>query len=69
MNTFVAEDTKRIIMRQAAFNDVDSGKRKISSWEIKTLDFPASSSKKNAQGYDNGDSPKRRTRSAFFLLC
>ena len=39
MNGQVKKDIHRLIGRQASFNDEDLGKRKISTWEIKELDF------------------------------
>ena len=39
MNSQVKKDIHRLIGRQASFNDEDLGKKKISSWEIKELDF------------------------------
>jgi hypothetical protein len=46
MNSHVKADIKCIIARQASFNNEDFGKKKINSWEIKTLDFKASASGK-----------------------
>jgi hypothetical protein len=46
MNSHVKEGIKRLIDRQASFNDEDLGKKKINTWEIKALDFKASASGK-----------------------
>ena len=51
MNSSIKQDIHHLIGRQQAFNDEDCGKRKISCWEIKELDFASTTTGRSLWDY------------------
>jgi hypothetical protein len=65
MNSQVKQDILRLIGRQESFNDEDCGKRKISSWEIKELDFVSSTTGRSLRDHIMGIKQVENDRPLF----
>jgi hypothetical protein len=65
-NKEAKDNIRPLRSRQQAFNDEVYGKRKISSWEIKELDFPSSNSKMTLRDMIMKIAPREEPHSRLF---